>query len=433
MALYKRGKTWHTDFTVNGQRFRQSLETTDWREAQSKQKELIAQASQGSLTPKAQTFFRVGFTTASNRHLDDRTPHLAAKSVETEKQRLKPLQAYFKETPLQQITPDMLRSYVSERRSQGVANKTINLELGVVRSALKRAKRWHVFSDDIKPLPVRHRVGRALEKERKLDLTKLASMNPDWQNARLAMSLALNTTMRSCELKGLQWRDVDFLEKTATIRHSKTDAGRRVIPLNRTAWAAILELHDRAKDIGGREPDHFLFPACENGKTDPTKPQKSWRSAWRSLTRTVQCPSCGKLQRPAESCRNAECKADMRQIRSPFFGLRFHDLRHQAITELAESLSSDQTIMAIAGHVSQEMLQHYSHVRLEAKRRAVEALAQESQEKQDAGGCVTKYVTNGERNQKKGERENVTQTKDWSGREDLNLRPPGPEPGALPG
>jgi len=23
--------------------------------------------------------------------------------------------------------------------------------------------------------------------------------------------------------------------------------------------------------------------------------------------------------------------------------------------------------------------------------------------------------------------------KDWSGREDLNLRPPGPEPGALPG
>ena len=28
MALYKRGKTWHTDFTVNGQRFRQSLEAT---------------------------------------------------------------------------------------------------------------------------------------------------------------------------------------------------------------------------------------------------------------------------------------------------------------------------------------------------------------------------------------------------------------------
>jgi hypothetical protein len=55
-------------------------------------------------------------------------------------------------------------------------------------------------------------------------------------------------------------------------------------------------------------------------------------------------------------------------------GFRFHDLRHQAITELAESKASDQTIMSIAGHVSKKMLQHYSHVRLEAKRDALDAL-----------------------------------------------------------
>jgi hypothetical protein len=30
--------------------------------------------------------------------------------------------------------------------------------------------------------------------------------------------------------------------------------------------------------------------------------------------------------------------------------------------------------MAIAGHVSKEMLEHYSHIRMEAKRTAVEAL-----------------------------------------------------------
>jgi len=143
MALYKRVKTWHTDFTVNGQRFRQSLDTTDWREAQSNEKELIAQASEGKITPKAQTFCRLGFTTAAERHLDDRTPHLAPKSVATEQERLKPLQAYFKETPLLRINADMLRSYISERRKKGVANKTINLEIGVVRGVLKRAKRWH--------------------------------------------------------------------------------------------------------------------------------------------------------------------------------------------------------------------------------------------------------------------------------------------------
>jgi len=45
------------------------------------------------------------------------------------------------------------------------------------------------------------------------------------------------------------------------------------------------------------------------------------------------------------------------------------------VTELAERGLSDQTIMAIAGHVSREMLNHYSHIRLEAKRQAVAALA----------------------------------------------------------
>jgi Phage integrase family len=56
-------------------------------------------------------------------------------------------------------------------------------------------------------------------------------------------------------------------------------------------------------------------------------------------------------------------------------GLRPHDLRHHAITKLAESSeASEQTIMSIAGHVSREMLEHYSHIRQEAKRRAVESL-----------------------------------------------------------
>jgi integrase len=35
--------------------------------------------------------------------------------------------------------------------------------------------------------------------------------------------------------------------------------------------------------------------------------------------------------------------------------LRFHDLRHTCITKLAESQASEQTLMAIAGHVSRSM------------------------------------------------------------------------------
>jgi integrase len=59
-------------------------------------------------------------------------------------------------------------------------------------------------------------------------------------------------------------------------------------------------------------------------------------------------------------------------------GFRFHDLRHCAITPLAESGAADSTIMAIAGHVSRKMLERYSHVRMEAKRTAMETLAKSS-------------------------------------------------------
>ena len=60
------------------------------------------------------------------------------------------------------------------------------------------------------------------------------------------------------------------------------------------------------------------------------------------------------------------------------------------ITELAESATSDQTIMAIAGHVSPKMLSHYSHVRLAAKRTALANLSSAS----TVGSYVKNYVTN---------------------------------------
>ncbi len=47
---------------------------------------------------------------------------------------------------------------------------------------------------------------------------------------------------------------------------------------------------------------------------------------------------------------------------------------HTLITDLAESGAGDQTIMDIAGQVSKQMLRHYSHIRMEAKRNALEAI-----------------------------------------------------------
>ena len=146
------------------------------------------------------------------------------------------------------------------------------------------------------------------------------------------------------------------------------------------------------------EPDHYIFTACENGEIDSTRPQKSCRTAWRHLTQAVECPQCGLLQKPEEFCRDKECKADIRKGKSPLVALRFHDLRHHAITELTESQASEQTIMAIAGHVSPKMLSHYSQGRIAAKRAALDALSGKPdlgwEDQSERGGNVTIHVTN---------------------------------------
>jgi integrase len=221
-----------------------------------------------------------------------------------------------------------------------------------------------IIADEIRPLPERRDIGRVLTPEQKIALLKTALTKPEWQVARLAMTLALNTTMRACEIRALQWQDIDSKERVITVRKSKTEAGQRLIPLNRNAWRAILELEERTKRLvgGSLRRSWYVFPHAEGTtKPDPTQPMSSWRTAWRRLTQEAGLS-----------------------------GLRFHDLRHHAITELEESSTSEQTIMSIAGHVSARMLAHYSHVRLNAKRDALAVLSGGSQ----TDGKVTSDVTN---------------------------------------
>ncbi len=150
--------------------------------------------------------------------------------------------------------------------------------------------------------------------------------------------------------------------------------------------AALSRLLQRARVLGSSEPEHYVFPSCEHAtKTnnpsevrslDPTRPQKSRRTAWRKLV----------LEAARRAGREAASDALMaglglRQViaawkraAAPYRGFRFHDLRHQAITELAEVGASDATLMAVAGHMSRTMLEHYSHVRMTAKRAALDKL-----------------------------------------------------------
>jgi hypothetical protein len=67
------------------------------------------------------------------------------------------------------------------------------------------------------------------------------------------------------------------------IGSSKTEADHRPIPLNGDSLIALARLRKRAECLGTDQPEHFVFPACERNKIDATRPQKTWRTAWRSL------------------------------------------------------------------------------------------------------------------------------------------------------
>ena len=96
--------------------------------------------------------------------------------------------------------------------------------------------------------------------------------------------------------------------------------------------------------FGKPRAEWYVFPFGKPSPSDPTRPVTTLKTAWNNV-RT-----------------NAQVKG------------RWHDNRHTLITDLAESGAGDQTIMDIAGHVSKQMLKHYSHIRMEAKRHALESI-----------------------------------------------------------
>jgi integrase len=106
-------------------------------------------------------------------------------------------------------------------------------------------------------------------------------------------------------------------------------------------------MFERADLLGHTEPEHYLWPACQWGRYDATKPMLKWDTAWRAL-----------------------------RDEAGLHGLRFHDLRHTVITELAEMGVADHVLESISGHLSRRMLEHYSHIRLTAKRAALHRLSE---------------------------------------------------------
>jgi integrase len=128
--------------------------------------------------------------------------------------------------------------------------------------------------------------------------------------------------MRFGELAGVQWKHVDLDKWTIYLPDTKNGQARTV-PLSTRAVTAIQDL-----------------PRSISGRLFTTKPG-SIRSAFLIAVQ----------------------KAKAFSLEGMFHNLRFHDLRHEAVTRMFEKGLNTVEVGMVSGHKTLAMLQRYAHIR----------------------------------------------------------------------
>ena len=350
MSLLKRGKVWWYEFWFAGRRVRESSKASS--------KTLAKAAEQ-----RRRRELEEGFNNLDDvRHERVRTIQELADEYLVSYKLRHPRSAIFAEYALghvkrllgEQMLVDVndeaIKKYQEARLRENAAPKSINEEVGFLLRMMDIAGdvlRVRLRKKKILKLKTGTPIGKAYGPEEKARLIENAK---EAQSPHIypALMIALNTGMRDAEIKTLTWGQLDLQKRYLAVSRSKTEAGEgRTIPLNSTLYDTLATYAEwYILRFGELRPEWYVFPFGRPRPDDPTRPVTSLKTAWRNLRKKANVTG------------------------------RWHDNRHTLITDLAESGASDQTIMDIAGHVSKQMLKHYSHIRLEAKRTALESIVQ---------------------------------------------------------
>jgi integrase len=209
------------DASVNGVRYREALNTTDRREALSLEKKRIAEIQQGKGASKSgREFARKGFDVAADEFLEHRKPHVAERTHQLERNLLRPLRKFFQEKPPLRLRAEDISAYQRMRRQANVSGRTLNMEVGLLRQMMKRARVWSVVAEDVRLDKENTRpIAKVLTDEQKRLLFDTAASKEDWLVAFCAGVLAVSTTCRGMELKHLRWGDADLFERTQAAEH----------------------------------------------------------------------------------------------------------------------------------------------------------------------------------------------------------------------
>lgn len=271
---------------------------------------------QGLLT---ETVKPAGVTLAElmSRYVREVTPRM--KGAKDDSIRLNALMRHaICELPVAKVTPRLIAEF-RETRLKDVSPGTVIRELAYLSAIFNHARREWALGVDNPVSKVRKPsapVGRdrTLSADEEVDL--MEALRPIGRRSPWMLplvQLALETAMRRGELLSLHRSDVDLRRRIAILADTK-NGHRRIVPLSTRAVEVIESL-----------------PRSECGRLIPI----SFFAVAAAFGRAVS--------------------------RAGIVDLRFHDLRHTAITRMADKLPNVIELAAVSGHKSLRMLQRYYH------------------------------------------------------------------------
>ena len=175
---------------LHGQRhrYRKRLGTPHLRVATRRERELIEQAGHGRLSADEQGPKRL--SEAIDAYLTAKRIRCSARTIELEEERLSIVKKHLGDVLLSAITATTIADFQHARHDAGKANRTINMDVGVLSQVLKFCGRWRALADHVKNLPERQRpVGRALTPEERKRLFDSAASNAEWSTCIAPRSL----------------------------------------------------------------------------------------------------------------------------------------------------------------------------------------------------------------------------------------------------
>jgi integrase len=216
------------------------------------------------------------------------------------------------------LTPQKIAQHRDERLKE-IAPSTVIRELSYFSSIITYArKEWGINIDNPVALVARPKnpEGRSRILDEAETSALLEALKPTGRRSIWMLplvKLALETAMRRSELLGLRWEHIDLQRRTIFLKLTKNGTSRTV-PLSTQAVQILTEM---PRNIDGR-----VFP----------------------VTHEVV----------SQAFNRARKQAGVKDV-------RFHDLRHMAITRLAEKLPNLIELSAVSGHKSLAMLKRYYH------------------------------------------------------------------------